>query len=145
MIYLFLKAAHVWVVLSWVSGLLMLSLVLAGVQGSIEAGSPTERRILISTRNWNQAVTAPSMILTWVIGTILAIKGGWFGAPWLIAKVIGVVALSGVQGVQTGLLRRLTGNGLSPPPSMVRAMPVITIAIAGLIVFLVITKPAFLA
>lgn len=144
MIYLFLKAVHVWVLLSWISGLLMLSLVLVGVQGSKRTGTPTERRILISTRNWTQSVTAPSMLLTWVIGITLAIKGEWFGSPWLIGKVIGVVALSGMQGMQTGLLRRLIGKGLQPPPGGVRAMPAVTIAIAGFIVILVITKPTFL-
>jgi len=39
---------------------------------------------------------------------------GWFSSPWLIIKLVIVVALSGLHGAQSGRLRRAVQSGQNP-------------------------------
>jgi uncharacterized membrane protein len=99
---IWLKALHVAAVLVFAGGLLAQSLaVAAALQGSVSPG------LLARLRQWDQRVTVPALLAVWALGIAAALGGGWFGAGWLSAKLLLVVTLTGLHGVQTGALRRL--------------------------------------
>lgn len=145
MIYLLLKTVHVVAVVTWVSGLLMLSLVLAGLRNSVAPYMPRERRFMVAVKHWNRGVTSSAMLLTWLVGIGLTVMGGWLPAPWLILKLIFVLVLSALQGIQTGMLQRLIGTSSRPLPNFVRFGGSVSLFFAAMIVLLVMTKPALAA
>ncbi|MFJ2684336.1 CopD family protein [Pseudomonas sp. NPDC087342] len=145
MIYLLLKTFHVVAVVTWMSGLLMLSLVLAGLRNSVAPYMPRERRFMVALKYWNHGVTSSAMLLTWLLGIGTAVMGGWLPAPWLILKLIFVLVLSALQGIQTGLLQRLIGADSRPLPNFVRFGASVSLFFASIIVLLVMTKPPLAA
>jgi len=122
-----LKAAHVVAVLVFVSGVVATSLFLR---------SMSEPQAIAAMRRWDTRVTTPAMLLVWALGLTLAMRGHWFAAPWLIAKVAIVALLSAVHGVNSGCLRRPTerasGSGVHA------ALVLGAVAVA---VLLVVVKP----
>ncbi len=86
---------------------------------------------------WDQVVTTPAMLLVWGFGIALAISGHWFAEIWLWAKLIFVIVLSGIHGVQSGRLRRLAGGTAARP---LRTAPIILGSIL-VIAILAVVKP----
>lgn len=108
-IYPWLKGLHVASALVFVGGVFAVSTFLAVVPAEPAASVPLARGI----RRWDQAVTTPAMLLVWAFGLTLALSGDWLADGWLQAKLVLVVALSGIHGVQSGRLRRLAGGTAS--------------------------------
>src|SRR3954471_11449981 len=88
---------HVTAVILWVISMLLISVSLAASAGYRRSGTVGFARL----RQINLYVTTPFMVLTWILGVTLAIKGAWFGAGWLSAKLFFVVVLSAIHGMQT--------------------------------------------
>jgi protoporphyrinogen IX oxidase len=106
--YPWLKALHVAAAMAFAGGVLAVAIVLA-------ANEPS-RAVIDQVRRWDSWVTTPAMLLVWGLGLSLALTGQWFAHAWLQAKLVLVVALSGLHGVQSGRLRRLAkGDELTPP------------------------------
>ena len=103
----------------------------------VDAGSAGA---LHAMRRWDQRVTTPAMLLVWALGLTLALSGSWFKAPWLIAKLGFVVALSALHGMQSAKLRRMAGNGVAPAPTRFAA-PLAMAAILAIAV-LAVLKPS---
>jgi uncharacterized membrane protein len=132
--YLWLKAAHVAAVLIFIGGLFAQALgVAAGARGGTETVDLVSR--------WDQRVTLPAMIAVWLSGALVAATGAWFSDHWLWAKLVFVVALGGLHGVQSGRLRRLrSGDRVAPgaSPFLVPAAIALSVAIIAL---LAVAKP----
>lgn len=135
MIYLVFKAAHVAAVVTWLGGMLMLAVLLplAARDGAASAA------LLDLLRRWDRRVTLPAMVAAWSLGLGLALTAGWFPSGWLLAKLVLVLALSGLHGVQSGKLRRLAGDDAAvSAPNLARmawllpalALPVLLLAVA---------------
>lgn len=124
--YPWLKGLHVASALVFVGGLFSVSAFLRLASAESSVGQPTARAV----RRWDQAVTIPAMLLTWTLGLTLALSGGWLTEGWLQAKVVLVVILSGLHGVQSGRLRRLAGGASSQPSRLSPAIFVCVVAIA---------------
>jgi protoporphyrinogen IX oxidase len=138
MTYSLLKALHVAAVLIWVGGILMQTVMIAAASASRIGAS--EQSLIAAFRRWDRRVSTPAMFAVWTFGTVAAVQGAWFGAGWLWAKLALVVALSGIHGMQVGLMRRIAAADREPP--RVRGwMPVIVVAGIVAISFLVILKP----
>lgn len=105
-LYPWLKALHVASAIIFVGGVLSVSVFLAAVARS-EAETSA---VAMAIRRWDQAVTSPAMLLVWALGLAMALDAGWFTNLWLQAKLVFVVILSAVHGVQSGRLRRLAGG-----------------------------------
>ncbi len=131
--YPWLKALHVAVALAFVGGVLSVSVFLAAVP----EGEPGAASMARSIRRWDQAVTTPSMLLVWALGLTLATTGHWFADGWLQAKLLFVLVLSGLHGVQSGRLRRLAGGTTIRP---LRIAP-LAIGCAVAIALLAVAKP----
>ncbi|NTX29293.1 CopD family protein [Burkholderia pyrrocinia] len=132
MIYLLLKAAHVVAVVTFVGGLLMLSV------GVRIANLAVHRAV----RRWDRSVTAPALALVWITGIAIALSGHWFGAAWLSVKLVVVTALSALHGMLAGTLRRMERDDLVVVPAQWLGHAAGAVAVAtGIVVGLVVIKP----
>lgn len=139
MTYLWLKALHVAAVLVWVGGLLTQSIVLAALSrtdGDLSSGA-----LVAALRRWDGRVTMPALILTWTLGIVLGILSGSFRTGWLSAKLVFVLVLSGLHGMQSGMLRRAASSPAARIPGFVRWTPGLIGLSLVAIAILVVVKP----
>lgn len=140
MLYLFLKAFHLAAVLTWVGGMLALSVALAAQPAHLSGGRAGEQPLLAALHRWDRRVTTPALGGVWLLGIALAVMGSWYSAPWLWAKFAIVCALSGIHGNQSASLRRwLTGQ--AEQPAATRWAPAFTVGAILAVALLVILKP----
>jgi uncharacterized membrane protein len=95
MVYELLKAGHIVAVVIWFGGMMAIALLLGRGE-----------EMAASLQSWDRYVTTPAMIAAWILGLTMATWAGWFASGWMMAKVVFVLALSGVHGVLSGRLRR---------------------------------------
>ena len=148
MLYAVVKAAHLLAVFALIAGMLANALVLrmATTMSSQQQAAP----MLATMTTWDSRVTGPALGLTWLFGLSLAVMGGWFPDAWLMVKLVAVLGLSALHGMQAGSLRRLSrdrmagnqtgGAPLAPPPPVRHAAAVMAVLVA-VIVVLVIIRP----
>ncbi|WP_419900086.1 CopD family protein [Roseomonas sp. USHLN139] len=129
--YLLLRALHVTAIATWSGGMVANALVLR--HGRAAPG------LLQGMRLWDSHVSTVAMVLTWVLGLVLAIQGGWFSQGWLHAKLLLVLLLSALQGMQSAGLRRLDNKAGEPKPLAMQ--PWLPLAGLLLIALLATTKP----
>ena len=129
-LYPWLKAAHVACALLFVGGVLAGSLVLAANLSAPDRIAP----LASALRRWDRMVTIPAMLGVWAFGIGLAIWGGWFAYFWLQAKVVLVVVLSAVHGIQSGKIRRLSSGAAVLSLNGAKIVLPIVVAIAVLAV-----------
>jgi protoporphyrinogen IX oxidase len=132
-LYPWLKALHVVSVLLFIAGVLMVSVFLNAVTSEDKYGVLIARKI----RAWDQMITTPAMLLTWAMGVTLASVGHWFSDHWLQGKLVFVVVLSGIHGMQSGRLRRLSAGSEIQP---IQFLPAIMVCVVAIVV-LVMIKP----
>jgi len=102
-VYLWLKAFHIIAVISWMAGMLYLPRLFV-YHCAAEKGSVQSETFKVMERRLLRAIINPAMIATWVLGLALAWLGpdsryGWFASGWLQAKLVLVLALSGLHGL----------------------------------------------
>lgn len=120
MVYIYLKAIHVMAVIALIAGMLVLAFALVLVSGGSERLSEREARFVSHIRNWDRLVTTPALGLVWIAGISLAIMGQWYSSPWLMIKIVPVLLLSALHGMESGALRRrATATGTDLPPNCV--------------------------
>ncbi len=91
--YLWMTAAHVLAIISWMAGLLYLPRLFinhidatVGSQAS-ETFKGMEHRLL-------KIIMNPAMILSWLFGLYLAVAGGHFSEGWFHVKLLAVVLMT---------------------------------------------------
>lgn len=131
MLYDLVKAGHIIAVVMWFGGMIAAALALTS----------NNRSAIPHFQAWDRRVTTPCLILTWILGVMLALAAGWFASGWLTAKLVFVLAVSGIHGVLSGKLRR-AASGLDVDDSSIRrlALPSMTVCLCA-IVLLVVAKP----
>lgn len=132
-IYVWLKALHIAAAATWIGGLLACGLAIRGATAG--------RSFVPAVRRWDRAVTAPAMLLAWTLGIVMAVKAGWFVAPWLMVKLVVVVALSALHGLLSGTLRRLENDPGRPVPAALGHAAPVAILCLLVVVVLAVTKP----
>jgi putative membrane protein len=131
--YPWLKAAHVACALLFVGGIVAGGLLLAAGPAMADQGAAFATVL----RRWDRVVTTPAMLGVWAFGIGLASAGGWFTSGWLQAKLVLVVLLSAIHGLQSGQARRLAaGTDVKP----LRAAAVVVPSVIAIAV-LAVTKP----
>ena len=130
--YSWILTLHLVAIAIWIGGML--------INGVVLGGAP-QRRTIETIRRWDRRVVVPAILLTWALGITLAVKGGWFQAPWLSTKLVFVLALSALHGVQSGALRRMAGDPDKRPPAFLRFSAPLTIVAVLVVVTLAVTKP----
>jgi protoporphyrinogen IX oxidase len=140
MIYEWVKAFHVIAIIAWMAAMLYLPRIFVyhcdAVKGSIQSETfkIMERRLL-------KAIMTPAMIISWILGLWLAVKGGHFSAGWLHAKLAFVILLSGAHGFMAATVRRFANDANTRSARFYRIFnEVPTVLMIGIVIF-VIVKP----
>jgi len=141
-LYLTIKALHVVAIIVWIGGMLAVSLLLTSMQPASGPFLLPENRLLAAAYHWDRRVTTSAMVLAWALGLIMSMLGHWFAAAWFSTKLVVVLGLSALHGIQAGTLRRLVTNGLRRKPSGALRFTTIGIIISiTAVIALVILKP----
>ena len=135
--YSWLKAAHVFVVFIFIGGMILNGFLLL----YLPPGSPQSDRAIAAARRWNGPVTGIALVFVWILGLALAYLGNWFADTWLSIKMILVLILSAMHGVQSGAYRRMLEAPGQPVSGLLRSSAAITIIFVALIAILVVVKP----
>jgi putative membrane protein len=139
-LYLWIKAAHVIAVISWMAGMLYLPRLFIYHTGA-EPGSVQSETFKVMEQRLLRVIINPAMMVTWVLGLWLAWKGFGFSGGWLHAKIALVVVLSGVHGYLSGAVRKFADDRNDRSARhwrLVNEVP--TVLMIGIII-LVIVKP----
>jgi uncharacterized membrane protein len=112
-IYPYLVAAHVTAVVFLVGGMLAQDRLVSAMARLPQQG---QTAVVMALLRFDRHVVTPALLLAWVFGLSLALWAGWLSAPWLQVKLVVVVALSALHGVQSGRLRRFIREGKPPTP-----------------------------
>ncbi|HUI15043.1 MAG TPA: protoporphyrinogen oxidase HemJ [Xanthobacteraceae bacterium] len=101
--YQWIKAFHIIAVIAWMAGMLYLPRLFV-YHCAAESGSVQSETFKVMERRLLRGIINPAMILTWLFGLWLAWYGpdsryGWFASGWLDAKLVLVLALSGLHGL----------------------------------------------
>ena len=138
--YLWLKAGHIIFVIFWMAGLFMLPRYFVYHQEA-EPGSAEEARWIDREAKLRKIILTPSLILVWVFGLALAYAGSWWVAPWLHAKLLFVVALSGYHGWLVSYGKKLAKGERPLTGKNLRLLNEVPGLAAAIIVVLVVVKP----
>lgn len=138
-IYLWIKAFHVVAVIGWMGSMLaVLWLFVAHARiGAASAGVD----LVVLERRAVQHVVNPAMMLTWGLGLWLAWQGEWWSSGWFQAKLLLVLALSGVHGWVVGAIRRFAANTASGSVRLYGGVAVGSALLAAAAVTLAVVKP----
>ena len=138
--YLWLKAAHIIFVIFWMAGLFIFPRYLVHHQDALsrpaEAKEWMEREAKL-----RKMILTPSLVVTWVLGILLATSIDAWASGWLHAKLLFVLFLSGFHGWAVAYSKRLArgeARWTSRQLRMLNEVPALAIVI---IVFLVVLKP----
>jgi len=140
MSYLWLKAGHIIFVIFWMAGLFMLPRYFIYHQEA-DLGSEESTRWLEREARLLKIILWPALVVTWVLGLILAYSTGAFSNGWFHVKLAAVLGLTAyhvwLAGYHTAMQRgerKLTGRQLR----MLNEVPGIA---AALIVIMVVVRP----
>lgn len=139
-LYLWIKAAHVIAVISWMAGMLYLPRLFVYHAGA-ERGSVQSETFKVMERRLYRLIINPAMIATWVFGLWLAWSGFGFSGGWLHAKIAAVLVLSGVHGYLGGAVRRFAEDRNEKPAGHWRIVNEVPTLLMIVIVVLVVVKP----
>ena len=138
--YLWLKAAHILAVISWMVGMLYMPRLFV-YHAEAGPGSPQAATFAVMERRLQKAIMLPALIVTWITGLWLAIAGHWFTAGWLHGKLLLVVILTGVHGFLAVERKKLAAGTSTHASKFFRIInEVPTVLLIG-IVILVVVKP----
>jgi protoporphyrinogen IX oxidase len=138
--YLWVKAAHVTFVIFWMAGLFLVPRFYV-YHHATPPGSAEDRQWIERERRARNIILLPAMLITWVLGLMLAFHLAAFHEGWFVAKFALVVALTGYQGWIGAYGRKLSGGVRPLENRTLRIMNEIPGIAAALIVVLVIVRP----
>jgi putative membrane protein len=96
--YLWIKAFHIIAVISWMAGMLYLPRLFV-YHCTAEPGSQQAKTFEVMEHRLLTYIMTPAMGLTWVLGIVLVLQGGFLTAGWLHAKLVAVVAMTVMHGL----------------------------------------------
>ena len=139
-LYLWLKAAHVIAIIAWMAGMLYLPRLFV-YHTEVAPGSAQSETLKVMERRLLKAIINPAMTAAWILGLWLAWDAGLFRQGWLHAKLMLVVAMSGLHGHFSAAVRAFAEDRNTRSARYWRIMnEVPTLLMIG-IVILVIVKP----
>jgi putative membrane protein len=138
--YLWVKAAHVTFIIFWIAGLFIVPRYYIHHQATTP-GSAEDRAWIEREDRARTIILMPAMLISWVLGLLLAIHLGAFDQPWLMAKLALVLLLSGYQGWIVSYGRKLASGRRELEDRRLRIMNEVPGILTALIVVLVIVRP----
>ncbi|GJD57251.1 protoporphyrinogen oxidase HemJ [Methylobacterium dankookense] len=141
MLYDWIKAFHVIALIAWMAAMLYLPRLFvyhAGLPAGSDVQSATfkvmERRLL-------KAIMTPAMIATWILGLTLAWMSGSYASPWLQAKFVLVLAMSGMHGFLARAVKDFAADRNTRQPTFYRVVNEVPTLLMIVIVILAVVKP----
>jgi protoporphyrinogen IX oxidase len=140
-LYRDLLALHVFSVIVWISGMVVLPVVYLHHR-ALPTTSEGVRAFIALERQIFKRLVNPSMFATWTFGILLILTPGAISwrAPWWLAKFVAVLVLSGHHGVLS-VWRRHLRDGRLPSVIALRLGLFATFVIVALIVAMVMIQP----
>lgn len=140
--YDWMRALHIIAVIAWMAGLLIYPRLLVyrlegagnpGLEAAMDAAAKKTRMIILN----------PTMILVWLFGIGIASSNFSYyaGQPWFWAKIVLVVALSGIHGYLLGLGRKIAAGERPVEPKRLRMLNELPMIIAIFAVIMVVVQP----
>lgn len=136
--YLYIKALHVFSVVTLIGGMLAMALALRMAATGVE--DKEIRRFGEAILRWDGFVTTPALAIVWMAGFTMAFGAGWDSSAWLLLKMIPVLFLSGLHGLEGVTLKRLLREG-KRVHRLFAAAPVAILSAFAVIAWLAVTKP----
>ena len=97
--YTWIKAVHVMAIIAWMAGMFYLPRLYVYHAERAAPGSDLDRTFQIMEEKLLRVIMNPAMIVSWLCGLLLIAMGAFdFGTIWAWAKLIGVIAMTGVHG-----------------------------------------------
>jgi putative membrane protein len=140
MLYNSIKAFHIIAVIAWMAGMLYLPRLFV-YHAVAEPGSRQSETFKVMERRLLKAIITPAMIATWVLGLWLAWYGNWYMSHWLAAKVVLVLAMSGMHGFFVRWVNDFNHDRNRHPQKFYRIVNEVPTILMIFIVFLVVLKP----
>lgn len=91
--YFWLKSAHIIAVIAWMAGLFYLPRLFV-YHADTTPGSDQSETFKIMERRLLSVIMGPAMVVTWAFGLLLAWTNDWWFAPWFVAKLFLVAAMT---------------------------------------------------
>jgi putative membrane protein len=138
--YLWIKAFHIIAVISWMAGMLYLPRLFVYHAGS-KPGSEQSETFKVMERRLLNFIMTPAMAVTWILGIVLLIQGGWLGASWFHVKFALVIALSILHGLFSHWVAEFSFDRNRHSQKYFRIVNEIPTVLMILIVLLAVVKP----
>ena len=138
--YLWLKALHLVSVIAWMAGLLYLPRLFV-YHAEAEPGSDKSETFKVMERRLLRGILNPAMLATWGFGLALALWSGFYREPWLMAKVVLVVVLTGLHMAMGRWRREFAADRNTHSPRFYRIANEVPAVLMVVIVVLVIVRP----
>lgn len=139
-LYPWIKALHILAVISWMAGMLYLPRLFV-YHADAENGSVQSETFKIMEQRLLRLIINPAMTVTWALGLWLAWRGFQFLGGWLHVKFALVIALSGVHGYFSKVVRLFAEDKNDKPSRHWRIMNEVPTVLMIAIVILVVVKP----
>jgi putative membrane protein len=143
MLYLTLKALHIISFTCWMAGLFYLPRLFV-YHADAKPASELSETLKVMERKLLRFIMNPAMIATWVFGIWLIVVTG-YGSPgtggWIHAKIVLVLALSGVHGVLSAHRKRFAADANIKSARYFRILNEIPTLLFVAIVGLAVLKP----
>lgn len=140
--YDWLRAIHIIAVIAWMGGMLIYPrLLVYRLEG--QGDERLEKMMDAAANRTRNIIINPAMILAWLLGIGLASSNfGYYSVqPWFWAKIVLVVAMSGLHGYFIGLGKKI-GRGERPiETKKLRMLNELPMVIAILAVIMVVVQP----
>jgi protoporphyrinogen IX oxidase len=140
MTLLWIKTVHILAIISWMAAMLYLPRLFV-YHADAPLASPVSEQFKVMERRLLKAIMTPAMIVSWVSGLWLALSSGYFSSGWLHAKLLLVVALSGVHGLLAARVKLFARDANTFPGRYYRILNEVPTALMIGIVILVVVKP----
>jgi protoporphyrinogen IX oxidase len=140
MLDLWLKSAHIIFVIFWMAGLFMMPRFFVYHQ-ECAVGSDEDAKWIEREGKLRKIILNPSLIITWVLGLLLAYNIGAFSQGWFHAKLLVVLLLTGYHGWMISYMKKLARGERTMTDKALRLVNEVPGITAAVIVILVIVKP----
>ena len=140
MALLWLKALHIVAVISWMAGLLYLPRLFV-YHADTQMNSEQSETFKVMEYRLFRYIMTPAMLVTWVTGPALLWQMGSHRDGWALAKVVLVIALSGMHGAMNGWRKAFAEDRNQRSTKFFRYMNEVPTLLMVLIVVLVVVKP----
>ena len=139
--YPWLRALHILAVIAWMAGMLYLPRLFV-YHMTAAPGGEAEEMLKAQERRLLKVITNPAMIAAWVLGALmLAANPPLFTERWLYAKLVLVVAMSGLHGFYASNQKKFARGERPRTERFWRLVNEIPALLAVLIVIFVVVEP----